>query len=103
MKMDEFIRALRSSLDTSTEACTDSTAETLLEMLYDIYTQFNGFDNETIRKDFEDIYAAMNGKPIREIDTVINPVCILCRDCEKVSFTEGVRVGIRLAKEIDIV
>lgn len=98
MKIDEFIRVLRSSIETPA----DSNAETLLEMLYDIYTQFNGFDNETIRKDFEDIYAAMNSKPIREIDTVINPVCILCRDCEKASFAEGVRVGIRLAQELDI-
>lgn len=98
MKIDEFIRALRSSIETPA----DSNAETLLEMLYDIYTQFNGFDNETIRKDFEDIYTAMNSKPIREIDAVINPVCILCRDCEKASFAEGVRVGIKLAQELDI-
>ena len=99
MKMDEFIRALRSSIEVSA----DGNSETLLEMLYDVYTQFNGFDNETIRKDFEDIYTAMNGKPIREIDAVINPVCILCRDCEKVSFAEGVKVGVRLARELDIV
>ena len=99
MKMDEFIRALRSSIEVSA----DGNSETLLEMLYDIYTQFNGFDNEAIRKDFEDIYAAMNGKPIREIDAVINPVCILCRDCEKASFAEGVKVGVRLARELDIV
>lgn len=98
MKMDEFIRALRSSIGIPA----DGNAETLLEMLYDIYTQFNGFDNEAIRKDFEDIYVAMNGKPLQEIDAVINPVCILCRDCEKASFAEGVMVGIRLAQELDI-
>ena len=74
--------------------------EALLEMLFDVYTECNGFDNDTIRRDFNALYQAMNGKSLREIDAVIYPVCTLCRDHEKAGFTEGVRVGVRLLNEL---
>ena len=74
--------------------------ETLLEMLFDIYTECNGFDNDTNRRDFNALYRAMNEKSLREIDAVIYPVCTLCRDHEKAGFTEGVRVGVRLLYEL---
>lgn len=41
------------------------------ELLFDAYVDFNGFDRETIRKDFHDLYAAMNGKTTQEIDEII--------------------------------
>ena len=76
--------------------------ESLLEILFNVYTEFNGFDNDTIREDFNALYAAMNGKTIREMDEIIYPVCTLCRDHEKTGFEEGVKVGIRLAQEINL-
>ena len=74
--------------------------ETLLEMLFDAYTECNGFDNDTIRRDFNALYRTMHGKSLREIDAVIYPVCTLCRDHEKAGFTVGVRVGVRLLNEL---
>lgn len=80
----------------------DGDAESLLEMLFNIYTQFNGLDNDTIRADFDRLYAAMNGKTLREMDEVIYPVCTLCRNHEKAGFIEGINVGIRLRDEISM-
>lgn len=71
-------------------------------MLFNVYTEFNGFDNQIIREDFNNLYAAMNGKTLREMDQIIYPVCTLCRDHEKTGFQEGVKVGIRLAREANI-
>ena len=34
-------------------------------------TEFNGFDNQIIREDFIDLYTAMNGKTLREMDQII--------------------------------
>ena len=85
-----------------TRPTTDGDAETLLEMLFNVYTEFNGFDNQIIREDFNNLYAAMNGKTLREMDQIIYPVCTLCRDHEKTGFQEGVKVGIRLAQEANI-
>ena len=77
-------------------------AESILELLFNAYTEVAGLDNETIRDDFNNLYAAMNGKTIREMDEILYPVCTLCRDHEKAGFEEGIKVGLRLAQEISL-
>ncbi len=74
--------------------------KSLLELLFDAYTECNGFDNDVIRRDFNEFYAVMNGKTIRGMEEIIYPVCTLCRDYEKAGFEEGIKVGFRLAQEI---
>ena len=103
MNIADFVAALKAYVEAYTPNDQDGDAETLLEMLFNVYTEFNGFDNQIIREDFNNLYAAMNGKPLREIDQVIYPVCTLCRNHEKTGFQEGVKVGIRLAQEINTV
>ena len=55
-----------------------------------------------INADFEELYRLMTGKPLKEIDEVIIAICTLCRDHEKAGFIEGVKVGIRLTKDVSI-
>ena len=101
MRMDEFMTALQSKLDTLQPNYSDN-AENILEVLFDAYNESSGFDNTTIKADFEELYRLMNGKPLKEIDEIIYAVCTLCRDHEKDGFTEGVKVGMSLAKELNI-
>ena len=102
MNITEFITRLKAYVEATTLRSDDLTPESLLEMLFNVYTEFNGFDNQIIREDFNDLYTAMNGKTIREMDQIIYPVCTLCRDHEKAGFQEGIKVGIRLAQEANI-
>ena len=102
MNINEFARALKSYVESQPSHSEKGDAESLLELLFDAYVDFNGFNRETIRKDFHDLYAAMNGKTAQEIDEIIYPVCTLCWDHEKTGFQEGVKVGIRLAQEANI-
>lgn len=102
MNITEFITRLKAYVEEHTPNYQEVDAETLLEMLFNVYTEFNGFDNQIIREDFNNLYAAMNGKTLREMDQIIYPVCTLCRDHEKTGFQEGVKVGIRLAQEANI-
>ena len=102
MNITEFITRLKAYVEATTPKSKDHSPEFLLEMLFNVYTEFNGFDNQIIREDFNDLYTAMNGKPLREMDQIIYPVCTLCRDHEKTGFEEGVKVGIRLAQEVNI-
>ena len=74
--------------------------ETVLEMIYECYSQLNCMDNETIRKNFDELYRAMHSQTLREIDKVIYTVCTLCRDHERSGFLYGVQVGVRLADEL---
>ena len=99
MKMDEFMNALQSKLDTLQPNYPDN-AESILEVLFDTYNESSGFDNAAIRADFEELYRLMNGKPLKEIDKIIYAVCTLCRDHEKEGFEEGVKVGIKLVQEL---
>ena len=101
MRIDEFMTALQSKLDTLQPNYPDN-AENILEVLFDAYNESSGFDNAAIRADFEKLYLLMNGKPLQEIDEIIYAVCTLCRDHEKAGFIEGVKIGANLTKELNI-
>ena len=79
-----------------------SESDSVLEMIYECYAQLNRMDNETIRKDFDELYQTMHGQSLREIDKVIYTVCTLCRDHEKAGFVNGIRIGIRLEDDLPI-
>ena len=101
MRMDEFMTSLQTKLDTLQPNYPDN-AESILEVLFDAYNESSGFDNAAIKADFEELYRLMNDKPLKEIDEIIYAVCTLCRDHEKAGFIEGVKVGMSLAKELNI-
>ena len=100
MKMDEFMTALQSKLDTLQPNYPDN-AESIMEVLFDAHNESSGFDGATIKADFEELYRVMNGKPLKEIDEIVYAVCTLCRDHEKAGFIEGIKVGMSLARELN--
>ena len=97
MKMNEYLTALQTQLTTQ-----QSPNQNILDLLYNAYNDTTGLDNEAIKADFEKLYQLMNGKPLKEVDEIIYTVCTLCRDHEKAGFQEGVKVGIRLAQEVNV-
>ena len=101
MRMDEFLNALQSKLDAQ-QPNYPNNAESILEVLFDVYNESSGFDNAAIKSDFEELYRIMLGKPLRDIDEIIYAVCTLCRDHEKAGFIEGVKIGMSLAQELNI-
>ena len=66
------------------------------------YSDINPMYDDQIKADFAELYQALNGMPLREMDWIIDPVCTLCRDHERSGFVHGVQVGIRLAQEMRI-
>lgn len=101
MRMEEFMTALQSKLDTLQPNYPDH-AESILEVLFGAYNESSGFDNTAIKSDFEELYWLMIGKPLKEIDEIIYTVCTLCRDHEKAGFIEGVKIGMNIARELNI-
>lgn len=96
--MNPFLENLLSALEKSPPNLGD--ADSVLTLLYDAYTELNNLDNAQIKADFHALYQAMNGKDLREMDQILDPVCALCRDHEQSGFREGVRVGFQLAEEL---
>ena len=94
--MDEIIKALQEYVKQKPAGC----GQSVLEMLFEYHSERQTYDDEQIRADFHLLYQQMNGMPLKEVDKVIYPVCALCRDHERSGFIEGVKIGIRLWKEL---
>ena len=72
----------------------------VLTMLYEAYSDYNRLDDEKITKGFEELYRQMNGMELREMDKIIYPVCMLCREHERSGFISGIKIGLMLAEEL---
>lgn len=96
--MNSLYKILKAHLETNPPSFGDG--DSVLTMLYECYNESNPFDNDQIRADFHALYELMNGKPLREIDEIIYPVCTLCRDHERSGFVDGVKVGVLLSDEL---
>ena len=97
--MKRYVEALRRDLDKNLPSFGD--ADSVLEMLYGCYNQYNRMDTEAIKAGFEELYEHMTGMPLREMDDIIYTACTLCREHEKSGFVEGVKIGIMLARELE--
>lgn len=76
--------------------------DSVLTLFYEAYNDANNMDSDEIKAGFRELYQTMNGMSLREMDTIVNPVCALCRDYEQAGFVHGVEVGMLLAKELKI-
>ena len=74
-------------------------SESVLSLLYESYDDINPMYDDQIKADFAELYQALNGMPLQEMDWIINPVCSLRRDHERNGFVYGVQIGIRSALE----
>ncbi len=74
--------------------------DSVLEMLYECYNERSPSDNEQIKADFDDLYLAMNGMTLQDMDKIIYPLCTLCRAHEKTGFIEGIKLGLRIEQAL---
>lgn len=96
--MNPYIEELKRQLTENPPRVGDG--DPILTMLYESYSDANRMDDDRIKTDFHELYQAMNGMPLREMDRITDPVCALCRDHERTGFVEGVEVSILLAVEL---
>ena len=74
--------------------------ESVLTLLYEAYSNNNRMDNAQIKADFKELYRQLEGKDLQEMDQILDPVCILCRDHEQAGFIAGIMVGMKLEQEL---
>lgn len=98
-KNDRLIHTLQTTLDFTSIKLDD--VDSVLGLLYNAYYDQNcSDDSDEIKQAFEDLYATMNGKAIREMDEIIYPVCSLCRAHQQFGFTDGLKLGFLLSREL---
>ena len=98
MNMEAYIRALETYVASRKLNLGDG--ESILSLLYEAYGDANRIDDDQIKADFAELYQALNGMPLQEMDWIVNPVCALCRDHERNGFVHGVQLGAQLAQKI---
>ena len=101
MNMEEYLRVVESYVASCKLNLGDG--ESVLSLSYEAYGDINRMYNDQIKADFAELYQALNGMPLREMDWIINPVCALCRDHERNGFLHGVQLGAQLVQEIQSV
>ena len=98
--MEELITQLRQYVADHPPNYGDGDCHSILDMLYYRYSECNRLDNAEIKAAFSDLYLQMHRMSLWEMDRIIDVVCTLCRGHEKAGFTEGVKVGVQLDKEV---
>ena len=75
-------------------------SDSVLAFLYEAYNETHNMDDTQTKADFRTLYQAMNSMTLQEMDTVLDPLCALCRDHQRSGFIEGIRIGVRLREEL---
>lgn len=98
--MENYIQLLRCYVAANPPDYGDGNAQSILDMLFCHYHEFNRFDTEAIKLSFDELYARIEALHLHDIDKIIDIVCALCLEHEKAGFVEGVKVGMRLEQEL---
>lgn len=100
MNMNEFVHKLQSMLGKS-NINFGNDSDSVLSFLCSAYYEHNCADDSAeIKQAFDELYQAMNGKALHEMDEIIYPVCTLCRGHQRVGFLDGIKLGLRLSQEM---
>lgn len=75
-------------------------AESLLDFIYQCYSEFHSIDNEQIRACLADLEHFHDAMLIEESDRLFGLVADLCTEYERAAFTEGIHVGVQLMEEL---
>ena len=95
-----FLEMLRKHVADHTPNYGEWNAQSLLQMLYVAYSEYNRFETDDVKRGFEGLYDLLKGLPLKSLDAVIDAVCDLCHSHEQSGFTEGLKVGVRLGDEL---
>ncbi len=73
--MNPYIEELKRQLTENPPRVGDGNP--ILTMLYESYSDANRMDDDRIKTDFHELYQAMNGMLLREMDRITDSVCTI--------------------------
>ena len=98
--MKEIVRRLNAYIQAHPFDSGDSDSETVLDQLYQAYSESHESDPSEIREGFKELDELMGTLPLDDNNTVFNLCCSLCSAYERKAFIDGVQYGARLLTEI---
>jgi len=101
MDMKKYFTALQAK-ETTQQANFGNDTDTVLGMLCGTYYELNcNQDTDEVKQAFDELYQTMTGKTLKEKDEVIYAACRLCSLHQQTGFIDGIRLGLRLAQELN--
>ncbi len=98
--MHPFLSQLAHKLNEQPLALDDESVDSLLDILYSHFAESNRFNNATIKNGFATIRAMCSSMTLRELDDLIETVCTICQEHERLAFEEGVKIGAAIIGEL---
>lgn len=96
--MEKYITALQDHCKQTPPSHGD--AESVLDLLYRTYTEYNPIDNEKIKASFAKLRNHFPELNLKQFDSIFTTVSDLCLECEQLAFVEGFRLGVTLMLEL---
>ena len=82
-------------------ATTKNDRKPILEMIYEAHRMEHQRETDDIKAAFEALYASTEGMSLQATDPIVYAACTLAQAHEQQGFIDGVRVGMRLAREAE--
>ena len=98
--MDNIVKRLNAYIETHPLDLGDSDCETILDQLYQAYSESHESDPPDIRDDFRELDALLGDLPLDDNNAVFNLCCRLCSAYEHKAFLDGLQYGAHLMKEL---
>ena len=80
----------------------DSNCETVLDQLYQAYTESHESDPPEIRDGFKELDALLEQLSLDDNNAVWNLCCQLCTAYERKAFRDGLQYGVQLFHEMNL-
>ena len=98
--MDKIAQRLKTYIDTHPFDSGDSDCETVLDQLYQAYTESHESDPPAIKEGFKELDELLCALPLDDNNTVFNLCCRLRTAYEHKAFLDGVQYGAHLMMEL---
>lgn len=98
---DRFLQNLRKAIDQNPPDFCDDTDQSVLEMLYAVYADHNDHESAECNAGFLALDEVLSNLPLAAIDHIFEKVCALCSCYERSGFTDGFKLGVHMACELN--
>ena len=98
--MDNIAKRLASYMDKHPIDLGDTDCETVLDQLYQAYTESHESDPPEIREGFKELEEFLCTLPLEDNNAVFTLCCQLCTAYEHKAFLDGLQYGVHLMREL---
>ena len=98
--MKDLVHRLNVYIESHALDLGDSNCETVLDQLYQAYTESHESDPAEISDGFKELEEFLCVLPLDDNNAVFNLCCRLCSAYERKAFIDGLRYGAHLVKEL---